>query len=211
MISHWADMFPYLVLGATFGFAAVLQPGPMQAYLMAQAASHGWRRTLPAAFAPLLSDVPVIAVTVVVLSRMPSWFMHWLRVAGGVFVLYLAFRAFRKWRAWEPARAVQAPSAARSVFQSTTVNLLNPNPWMAWSIILGPLLLKAWREAPAHGVALLAGFYGVMVLGTAATIVLFGMAGKLGSGVGRSLIGLSAAALAAFGCYLLWSAAFVAE
>jgi hypothetical protein len=37
------------------------------------------------------------------------------------------------------------------------------------------------------------------------------MAGKLGAGVSRILIGLSAAALAAFGCYLLWSGIAVPE
>jgi hypothetical protein len=50
-----------------------------------------------------------------------------------------------------------------------------------------------------------------MVVGTASTIVLFGVAGKLGAGVSRVLIGLSAAALAVFGCFLLWSAAAVPE
>jgi threonine/homoserine/homoserine lactone efflux protein len=201
----------YLISGATFGFAAVVQPGPMQAYLLARAASHGWRRTLPAAFAPLFSDVPVIAVTVLVLSRMPVWLTQWLRAAGGVFVLYLAFGAFKAWRTWEPARASQLPSAGRSLFEATTVNLLNPNPWIAWSLVLGPLLLKGWREAPSHGAALLIGFYSVMVLGTGLMIVLFGMAGKLGGAVSRTLIGLSAVALAAFGCCLLWSAAFGAR
>jgi threonine/homoserine/homoserine lactone efflux protein len=204
-------LLDYLISGATFGFAAVVQPGPMQAYLLSRAASHGWRRTLPAAFAPLFSDIPVIAVTVLVLSRMPVWLTQWLRAAGGIFVLYLAAAALRTWRAWEPARAAQLPSAGRSLFEATTVNLLNPNPWLAWSLVLGPLLLKGWREAPSHGAALLIGFYSVMVLGTGATIVLFGMAGKLGGGVSRTLIGLSAVALAAFGCYLLWSAAFGAR
>jgi threonine/homoserine/homoserine lactone efflux protein len=204
-------LLAYLISGATFGFAAVVQPGPMQAYLLSRAASHGWRRTLPAAFAPLFSDVPVIAITVLALSHMPVWFTHWLRVAGGVFVLYLALRAFKAWRAWEPARAAQAPSVGRSLFEATAVNLLNPNPWIAWSLVLGPLLVKGWREAPAHGAALLVGFYSVMVVGTGATIVLFGMAGKLGGGAGRILVGLSALALAAFGCYLLWSAGFGAR
>jgi threonine/homoserine/homoserine lactone efflux protein len=204
-------MLTYLLLGATFGFAAAAQPGPLQAYLISQAASHGWRRTLPAAFSPLLSDVPVIALTVLVLSRMPSWFTHWLRVAGGVFVLYLAFGAFKMWHMCDTTAAAQSPSTSRSLLQAATVNLLNPNPWMSWSLVLGPLLLRGWREAPSHGIALLAGFYCVLVLGLACTIALFGMAGRLGSGVSRSLIGLSAAALAAFGCYLLWSAAFVSQ
>jgi threonine/homoserine/homoserine lactone efflux protein len=198
-------MFGYFLLGVTFAFAAVAQPGPSQAWLIAQTASHGWRRTLPAAFSPLLSDVPVILLTMLALSRLPAWFTTWLRLAGGVFVLYLAFGALRTWRRFDP-RKPPAPAPGGSLMRATLVNLLNPNPWLCWSLVLGPLLLKAWRQAPSHAVALLAGFYGVLVLGLAATIVLFGMARKLGPGVTRALIGLSAVALALFGCWLLWPA-----
>jgi FtsH-binding integral membrane protein len=82
------------------------------------------------------------------------------------------------------------------------VNVLNPNPYISWSLVLGPLLLKGWREAPSHGVALLAGFYGTMVLGLAGTIALSATAGNLGPRVNRVLIGLSSLALACFGFYL---------
>ena len=57
------------------------------------------------------------------------------------------------------------------------------------------------------GVALLAGFYGVMVLSLAGTIALFAAARNLGPRVNRVLIGLASVALACFGCYLLWSGA----
>jgi hypothetical protein len=83
--------------------------------------------------------------------------------------------------------------------------VLNPNVYISWSLVLGPLLLKAWRESPANGGALLAGFYGTMVLALAGTIVLFAAARNLGPRVTRVLIGLSSVALACFGCYLLWS------
>lgn len=86
------------------------------------------------------------------------------------------------------------------------VNVLNPNPYIAWSLVLGPLLLKAWREAPGHGIALLAGFYSILVLSSAAIVVLFGLARNLGPRVSHVLLGISAAALASFGCYLLWPA-----
>lgn len=201
-------MFGYFLLGVTFAFAAVAQPGPMQAWLIAQTASHGWRRTLPAAFSPLLSDVPVILLTMLALSRLPAWFTTWLRLAGGAFVLYLAFGAFRTWRRFDPQKP-PAPQAGGSLMRATLVNLLNPNPWLCWSLVLGPLLLKAWRQAPSHAAALLAGFYGVMVLGLAGNIVLFGQARKLGPSVTRTLIGLSAVALALFGCWLLWPASFL--
>jgi len=197
-------MFTYALLGATYGFAAVVQPGPLQAYLLSQAAAHGWRRTLPAALSPLLSDGPVILITALILSRVPGWLAQWLRVAGGVFVLYLAWQA---WRAGRRRAALQPVSAPRTLLQATAVNLFNPNPWISWSLVLGPLLVAAWRETPANGLALLSGFYGVMVVGLAATILLFGIAGKLGPGVNRVLAVVSAAALTVFGGYLLWSAA----
>jgi threonine/homoserine/homoserine lactone efflux protein len=101
--------------------------------------------------------------------------------------------------------AQQAPSKRQTVLRAALVNVLNPNPYISWSLVLGPLLLKGWREAPAHGVALLAGFYGTMVLSLAGTIALFAAARNLGPRVTRVLVGLSAVALAGFGCYLLWS------
>ncbi|MGD0497476.1 MAG: LysE family transporter [Bryobacteraceae bacterium] len=198
-------MLAYLILGAAYAFAAVVQPGPLQAYLLSAAATHGWRRTLPAAFSPLVSDGPIVVLATLILIRVPAWFTQRLCVAGGLFVFYLAFEAFQSWRRWNPQAAPPAASAQRSLFQATVVNFLNPNPWISWSLVLGPLLVKAWREAPSHGIALLAGFYGVMVAGLAGTIALFGMAKRLGPGVSRALIAVSAAALAAFGCFLLWT------
>ena len=195
-------MLPYLILGMTYAFAAAVQPGPLQTYLISQTLSHGWRRTLPAAFSPLLSDGPVILLVLLVLSRVPVWMAQGLRLAGGVFVLYLAWGALKASRSYDARDMPPAPSKRRSVLKAALVNLLNPNPYIAWSLVLGPLLLKGWREAPSHGVALLAGFYGVMVLGLAGTIALSATAGNLGPRVNRVLIGLSSLALACFGFYL---------
>ena len=59
---------------------------------------------------------------------------------------------------------------------------------------------------PARGIAVLVGFYSVMIAGTATTIVIFGMAKKLGPGFSRAVAGISAVALAGFGAYLLCTA-----
>jgi threonine/homoserine/homoserine lactone efflux protein len=197
-------MLPYLILGITYAFAAAVQPGPLQTYLISQTLSHGWRRTLPAAFSPLLSDGPVILLVLLVLTRLPAWMAQGLRLAGGVFVLYLAWGALKSWRAYGVRDMPPPPS---SLLRAALVNVLNPNPYISWTLVLGPLLLKGWRESPSHGVALLAGFYGAMVLALAATIVLFAAARNLGPRVTRILIAISAVALACFGCYLLFGSA----
>lgn len=194
-------MLTYLILGITYAFAAAVQPGPLQTYLISQTLTHNWRRTLPAALSPLLSDGPIILLVLLVLSRVPLWMAQALRLAGGVFVLYLAWGALKAWRTYDAQHMQPAPS---SLLRAALVNVLNPNPYISWTLVLGPLLLKGWRETPSHGVALLAGFYGTMVLALAATIVLFAAARNLGPRVTRLLIALSSVALACFGCYLLW-------
>jgi threonine/homoserine/homoserine lactone efflux protein len=198
-------MGAYLLFGATFAFAAAVQPGPLQTYLISQALAKGWRHTLPAALSPLLSDGPVILLVLLVLSRLPARFEHVLRLAGALFLFYLAASAFKTWRDYHGAEDAVAGSAGQSLFRAAVVNLLNPNPYLGWSLVLGPLLLKGWREAPANGIALVAGFYGTMILSLAGIILLFAGARGLGPRVGRVLVGASAVALAGFGVYQLCS------
>lgn len=200
-------MLAYLIFGATYAFAAAVQPGPYQTYLISQALSHGWRHTLPAALAPLVSDVPIILLAVLVLSRLPFALEQILRCAGGVFLLWLAWRAFRTWRAYRLASEDGASTAGRSLFDAAVVNLLNPNPWLGWSLVMGPLLVRGWREAPVNAAGLLAAFYGTMVAASAGIIALFAGARRLGPRVARWLVGMSGAALACFGGWQLWSVA----
>jgi threonine/homoserine/homoserine lactone efflux protein len=167
--------------------------------------SAGWRRTLPACFAPLLSDGPIIVVVLFVLSRLTDRVSQGLQVAGGVFLLYLALGAFRSWRHYKHKPAQDTAGPGRTVIEAAFVNLLNPNPYLGWSLVMGPLLMKGWRESPANGIALLIGFYATMVLALAGTIILFGSARAVGPRVARALVGLSAVALAGFACYQLWS------
>ncbi len=201
-------MLAYVVFGATYAFAAAVQPGPFQAYLVSETLTRGWRRTLPASLAPLLSDGPVIVLTLVVLTQVSAGLQSGLRCAGGLFLLYLAVGALRTWQRYTPEPAASlAASARRSVLRAALVNLLNPNPYLGWSLVLGPLLLQGWHETPARGVALVVAFYTTMIVSLAAIISLFAAAGSLGPRVGRALVGVSAVALACFGCYELWSGA----
>jgi threonine/homoserine/homoserine lactone efflux protein len=194
----------YLILGMTYAFAAAVQPGPFQTYLISQTLTNGWRRTIPAAFAPLLSDGPIIALVLLVLSRMPGWLVQVLQCAGGVFLLYLAIGAYKTWRDFDVEKTNKVQSSRQTVLKAAMVNLLNPSPYIGWSLVMGPLLLKGWREAPANGIALLIGFYTTMILVTLGIMLLFSGARNLGPRVSRALVGFSAIALACFGLYELW-------
>jgi len=194
----------YLILGMTYAFAAAVQPGPFQTYLISQTLTNGWRRTIPAAFAPLLSDGPIIALVLLVLIRMPGWLVQVLQCAGGVFLLYLAVGAFKTWRDFDTHKTIQIDSTRQTVLKAAMVNLLNPAPYIGWSLIMGPLLLKGWRETPANGIALLVGFYTTMILVTLGVMLVFAAARNLGPRLSRTLVGLSVIALTCFGSYQLW-------
>ena len=197
-------MLAYVLLGAAYAFAAAVQPGPLQTYLVSSTLTHGLRRTLPAVLAPLLSDVPVITLVLLVLTQVPPSVVDVLRLAGGLFLLYLASSAFAAYRRYESPRGAPPAHATRTVLEAAFVNLLNPNPYLSWSLILGPLLLQAWRTAPAYGIALLVSFYATMIASTAVILLPFAGARALGPRIARAMVGVSALALTAFGLYQLW-------
>lgn len=197
-------MLIYLVQGIGYGFAAAVQPGPFQTYIISQTLHSGWRRTLPAAFAPLVSDGPIIVLAIVVLSQVPDWFERVLYVAGGLFILFLAFNAFRGWHDFDPGAGERNQSNGRSLFKAAMMNALNPGPYIFWSLVTGPILLAGWREAPANGLGLLAGFYLAMIFSLGGIITVFATARHLGPRVNRTLLGISAVALLCFGLIQLW-------
>jgi threonine/homoserine/homoserine lactone efflux protein len=197
-------MLIYVVQGLTYGFAAGVQPGTFQTYLITQALRNGWRRTLPSVFAPLISDGPIIALVLLVLSQVPPGLVRALQLAGGLFVLYLAAGAFRAWRNYAGRQPDQSQRVRTGVFRAVAVNFLNPAPYLFWSLVTGPLLVSGWRASPANGVGLLAGFYGALFASLAGITLLFTGARRLGPVVTRSLLGLSALVLAGFGCFQLW-------
>jgi threonine/homoserine/homoserine lactone efflux protein len=197
-------MWLYIVQGIGFGFAAAAQPGPFQTYLISQTLMKGWKRTLPACLAPLISDGPIIALCLLVLSQVPAWLQRFLYIAGGVFVLYLAYGAYRSWKNFDPNLPPTETGAQQSVLKAAFINLLNPNPYIFWSLVTGPILLAGWRETPAYGLGFMLGFYMTMILGFCAFVIVFGSARQMGPKVNRLLLGVSAIALFGFGLFELW-------
>ncbi len=191
------------MIGSGFAFAAAVQPGPLQAFLLARVTASGWRRTLPAAFAPLLSDGPIAVLALLVLGRMSGGLLHVLRAAGGLLLLYLAWGAYRQWRGPDEAGVTLADQTPRTLLQAALVNLLNPNPYLGWALVLGPTAAAAWRVAPHNAVALVAAFYVTMVVSLAALIAAMGSARLLGPRGQHALLLTSALLLAGIGVYQL--------
>lgn len=197
-------MWTYIALGIGYGFAAAVQPGPLQTYLISQALIKGWRKSLPSALAPLISDGPIIALCVLVLSQVPAWLQNFLYIAGGVFVLYLAYGTYRSWKRFDPHLPAPETDNRQTLLKAAFTNLLAPGAYIFWTLVTGPILIRGCRETPLNGVSLLVGFYVTMILSLCAIIIVFGAARQLGPKVNRALLGISAIALFSFGLYQLW-------
>jgi threonine/homoserine/homoserine lactone efflux protein len=192
----------YLLQGLGLGFSAAASPGPFQAYLINQALQNGWRKAWPSAFAPLLSDGPVVALALLVLAAVPAWLVRGLRLAGGLLLFYLAWQA---WRALQWPSPAPAPGAARQgLLQAAAANLLSPGPWLFWVTVGGPDFLAGWRTLHLAAAAFLGGFYAATVVCLLALIAFFSAANRLHPRALHIIQGFSVWLLAGLGIYQLW-------
>jgi threonine/homoserine/homoserine lactone efflux protein len=197
-------MWLYLLQGIGYGLAAASQPGPFQTYLISQTLTRGWKRTLPAALAPLVSDGPIILICVLVLSQVPVWMQRILYIAGGSFILYLAYGTYNSWKNFDSHLPSVETGTQQSILKAALMNALSPGPYIFWTLVTGPILLKGWRETTVNGIGFLMGFYVTLISSLAALILIFGTAAKLGPKFNRMLLGISAIVLTCFGLYQLW-------
>lgn len=191
----------YILTAATIGFYAGVTPGPLQAIFLSYAIKGGWKKALPAAFAPLVSDGPVILLVLLILNNLPESFLRILQIAGSVFLIYLAWESFKAYRDYREVEETQETKGLGTLLKATAMNLLAPGPWLFWSLINGPNLLKAWAISPWWGAAYLASFYGLFILSNIGLILLFSTMRRMGERVRKALLLVSAIVLVGFAFY----------
>jgi len=100
------------------------RPRPLLALVLTQTLRHGAREGCKIALTPLVTDAPIIALALALAAKMAHLrpLLGIVSIAGGAFVLYLA------WDGFQPMRvAAEAPAEQpRSWFKGILTNLLNP-------------------------------------------------------------------------------------
>jgi len=196
-------MLAALTTGVLLGLSAGLTPGPMLALVMAQTLRHGSREGCKVALTPLVTDPPIILVTLALASKLAQLrpLLGGVSIAGALFVLYLAWESFR------PARLdAEAPiEPPRSWFKGIVTNLLNPHPWLFWLTVGTGMLAKTMSQGRPGGVAFLFGFYLLLIGSKLVIAVLLGRSRNLLAGNGYVLVMRTLAVmLAVLAMLLFW-------
>ena len=194
---------PLFIQGSALGISAGAAPGPMQAYLISETLVGGWRRSLPLIFVPIVSDIPIIVLMTFILKQVPESVLQVISVVGGLFVFYLAWGFWKQLRETYDHPNNSQQISRRSFGKAVAMNLLNPNPYIFWTFVSGPILINALDQSWLHALAFLAGFYGVFMLTMLIFIIIFHQARRLGPKVVRVIQQFSIFVLVIFGALLV--------
>ena len=116
------------------------------------------------ALAPLLTDAPIIVLSVLLVSRLSPAILTWVGVAGAVVVLWLGVGTLRAARtATLPGKETGIARTRNELWRGVVVNALNPHPYLFWAAVGGPALVNAWRRSPGFALAFLVPFYLLLV------------------------------------------------
>ncbi|MBE7370361.1 LysE family translocator [Dermacoccus barathri] len=172
-------MISTVVTALGLGLAAGVSPGPLLVLVVTATLRGGLRRGLAVACVPLLSDAVVVGVTLLALGRMPTSWLAWLGVVGGIAVAAVGVQTMREARSESLALGADAPrrTGRDEVRRAIALNLVSPHPWISWLTFLGPLTVTAWRSSPAAAIAFVAVFY-LMLVGAKAVLAVLVSRGR---------------------------------
>lgn len=211
-------MFDSIVPALGFGFVAGVMPGPLQTFLLLQTLQRGARGGMWIVPAPLLSDGPIIAICLLVLSQAGDGWLRGLSLVGGLFLLYLARESWRAITnppmgnnggapdagADEQLKSIAAKHRGPALLvRAALINALGPGPWLFWGTVMGPMLIQQWRISAGHGLAFLGIFYGTLVAMLIVQLLLFSFARRLGPKITRAGTWLGIALLVVFAILLI--------
>jgi len=118
----------------------------MSVVVIAVMIDRGWRHALRVAMALPLVDLPIVALSVLLLRSVPARILAVLQVIGGVFLLYLGISMLLRCLQASAEHDRQEPTAAtRDFLTGVMTELTNPSPYIFWATVGGPLVVSALR------------------------------------------------------------------
>jgi threonine/homoserine/homoserine lactone efflux protein len=150
-----------LIAGITLGLYSGLSPGPLLVLVISQTMKHGYREGVKVAFSPIISDIPIIIISLLFLSLISGYssILGIISIIGGLYLGYLAYESFKTRGLTEDINLEKPKSLQKGVI----LNLLNPAPYLFWITIGGPIIIPTYEKNPFSILLFLFGFYALLV------------------------------------------------
>ncbi len=147
----------YAIQGLLLGLQGGLHPGPFTTLVISESFKHGRGAGLRCSTAPLISDPPIVICSFLVLSGVSGmpWIIRAIAMIGGTLLAWLAWTSFRV----RPEEFTGTVAEGKTLLKAVGVNLLNPNPYIYWFTIAGPLILKAAKTSVGAAIGFVVLFY----------------------------------------------------
>jgi threonine/homoserine/homoserine lactone efflux protein len=154
-------MLTFLSAGLVLGLSAGFSPGPLATLVISQTLRYGIKEGIKVALAPLLTDVPIIFLSLLVLTRLANFkiILGLISLLGGLFILSLAYGSLKIKQLDQPTQGL----AAQSISKGILVNALSPHPYLFWLTVGAPLILKAYGQSWVASLLFLITFFGCLV------------------------------------------------
>jgi len=200
--------------GIALGLFEGIRPGPLLTMVIRETLTGGWYAGARAASAPIFTDGPLIIVSIFLsgwVAEQPS-ILFLISLLGAGFLVWFGIDCFRI-EAPDPDTAQEAVTG--SFRRGVITNLLNPNVYVFWFLIGGPLMASAADEEPLAPVAYALSFLVTIIIVKMAIALIFDRtrgsmsprAYKIALGIcGLGMIGFSAGFL--YQAYELFPEAF---
>ena len=150
-------MLEFLISGMVLGLAAGVAPGAMLALVIGETLAKGTPAGIRVALAPLISDFPIVAATLLALNTLTITrpLLGVISLSGAAFLFYMSYGI---WRTNGQLPGVPGRTS-NPLLRGILANLLNPHPYLFWFSVGGGLLGKAMATGPMMPAAFLLAFY----------------------------------------------------
>jgi len=150
-------MLELLTAGVIMGLSAGFTPGPLLTLLISETLRHGIRSGIKVAIAPILTDLPIIALTFFLSTKLgdASTILGLISLAGGSFVLWMGIKGLKT----SAVEIKLVPESPRSLTKGIVTNVLSPYPYIFWLTVGTPILNKAMQSSMSWAVLFIVSFY----------------------------------------------------
>lgn len=154
-------MFHYLTIGTVLGLSAGFAPGPLITLVITETLRHGVMSGVKVAIAPILTDLPIIVLTLFVLSKLSDFhnILGCISLIGGFFVLFMGYQNIRTKGIDPSVRELEPKLLAKGVL----TNALSPHPYLFWLSVGAPIMTKAMSLSLYAALSFIISFYCFLV------------------------------------------------